>query len=61
MTVQFHIPEWDSKEAFARDYRASEALCGFMPTDLDVDRAYARYKALACEEVDPEDVLPSIF
>jgi hypothetical protein len=49
-SVQFHILEWDDPAAFARDFRICEGVYGRSPSDLDVERAYARYKKLAVAE-----------
>lgn len=48
--VQFHILEWDDPATFARDFRICESIYGRTASDLDVERAYARYKKLAVAE-----------
>ena len=40
---QFVIKSWVDKARFAIDYRICEAIYGRAVSDLDVERAYARY------------------
>lgn len=47
--VKFYIPAWDDPKRFARDFRTIEGIYGRIPSDLDIDRAYARYVKLAVE------------
>lgn len=53
-TVQFHIPEWDDPASFAIDFTNIEQLYGRTPSQIDIDRAYARYKKLAIQEEDKD-------
>lgn len=43
----------NSKKEFDRVYRRAEAVYGRTPTQLDVDRAYARYLKVMSEEAKP--------
>ncbi len=47
MMIQFYVQKWvDDAARFARDFRVCEGIYGRTVSDLDVERAYARYKKL---------------
>lgn len=43
----------NSKKEFDRVYRRAEAVHGRTPTQLEIDRAYARYLSKTGEEAKP--------
>lgn len=49
VTVQFYVNKWDDPCQFADDFKACEAVYGRVPSEIDIERAYARYldKAVA--------------
>lgn len=50
VNVQFYVPSWEDPARFARDLRICEGIYGRTVSDLEVERAYARYKKLAVQE-----------
>lgn len=46
-SVQFYIAKWNDFNQFAKDFTTCEAVYGRMPTQLEIERAYARYVKLA--------------